>query len=296
MKDPILKTKKAISVFCQRKESPLQYADLLTYCHRADQHRYNCVPTVRRVAKATGLREPTVSASTGRLRQLGLVTADASVSIPCLHLDWFVFLDALKELSPDGPETQWVQNWKSLVRQPGSDNPLTVPAVMIYSAIRHSVYTNWKPASGWTHEYLSLLTGTNTKTVASALATLEEFGFLAVQDGMRFKLYQLRDGQGACFADKQVWSGNSSEPDEIVEDYGPSSERLDQSRQARLLFEKYMERWDLSATCKQKIMSAVMKHSGWEKRWQDWAFELISKVMEPCPRPNGEWSDGQGGN
>ncbi len=279
-KDSLHQQKKTLTVFATSKASPLKYPDLLTYCYRVDQHRYENVPSIRRTSKATGLREPTVASATDRLTQLGLVQPDGSVVTRCPHLDWFVPLDSLKEQNPHGPEFRWLQNWKSLVRQPGADNPLTVPCVMLYSLIRHSLHNNWKPSGGWTHEYLALLTASNPKTVSAALTKLEEHGFLTILDGMRFRLFQLREGQLACFADRAVWSGNSSEPDELVEDFGPGSEVLEQQRQVRLEFEKYMERWPIQTASKQRIISAVMSHEGWEEHWRDWAFQMVSRVME----------------
>lgn len=283
MNDPLLKTKKAISVFNTATGSPLNYADLLTFCFRADQYRYSTVPSVRRVAKNTGLKEATVSASTSRLTELGLLNSDASVISPCPHLDWFVISEALEQRFTQNSVFSWLLNWKSLVRRPGTDNPLTVPAVMIYSLIRHSAHNTWKPSGGWTHDYLALLTGTNSKTVTAALDKLEQLGFLTVLDGRRFKVYELRESQSACFADRGEWSGSSSDPDEIVSDFGPGSERLDQQRRIRHELDEYIERFPLRAATKQKIVSAVTQRQGWEEHWRDSAFEIVKKVMELDP-------------
>lgn len=273
-----LSNKKTLSLFCPNKKSPLSYTELLVFCHRADQHRYDTVPSCRRAAKATGLREQTVSNSTQRLREHGLLSEDDTVISPCRHLDWFQPLDSLKERFPEGPEFRWLQNWKTLIRTPG-DNILSTPCVMVYSLIRHSVEQKWKPAQGWTQEYLALMTATNPKTVGAALDTLEENGFLKVLDGMRFQLFRLRESQAACFSDKQAWSGNSSEPDEFLDDFGPGSDRLDERHKAKADLEDYMVRWPIQMKYKEAIVKAVMKEDGWEQSWQEWAFELIEKYM-----------------
>lgn len=282
-KDEIHETKKTVSIFCPSRNSRLSYSDLLVYCYRADQHRYSTVPSCRRVAKSTGLREATISEATGRLVEHGLLSSGNAVITPCPKQDWFITLDALKEQNPEGPELRWFQNWKSLVRRPGSDNPLTVPAVMIYSAIRHSVMTRWKPQGGWTYEYLALITATNVKTVAASLDTLGKLGFLIVLDGLRFRLYRLRDSQMSCFADRGVWSGNSAEPDEMMDDFAPGSEQWDRRAEARRAFEAHMERWPISTKARQAIISRVMQQAGWEQHWDEWSLKLVDKFLDHDP-------------
>jgi hypothetical protein len=150
---------------------------------------------------------------------------------------------------------------------------------MIFSLIHHSLQRGWKPSNGWSHEYLALLTATNPKTVATSLATLAEHGFLSVLDGMRFRLFRLRDSQLECFADKKAWSGNSAEPDENVAEFGPGSERLDAQRNARAELAAYLEGFPITQTSQQKILSTIIQTKGWEAKWQKWAFEIVSKIL-----------------
>ena len=248
------------------------------FCHRADQFRYDTVPSCRRTAKATGLQESTVSTCDQRLLEHGLITPEKSVIDPCPRLNWFQPLDSLKKQNPDGPSFQWLRNWKTLIRQPG-DNPLSITAVLVYSVIRHSAETKWKPPQGWTHEYLGLLTATNPKTVAAALATLEENGFLRVLEGMRFQLYRLRDSQVACFADRKAWSGNSSEPDDFLDEYGPGSDRLEERHAARVKLDKFLEGWPIPNNAPAAIRAEVMKREGWEQNWECWANKLLDNYL-----------------
>lgn len=274
-----LANKKTLSIFNPSKNSPLSYAQLLVFCHRADQFRYDTVPSCRRVAKATGLHEATVSTADQSLRAHGLLSPDNTVINPCRHLHWFQPLDRLKERNPDGPNLQWLQNWKTLVRQPG-DNVLTLSCVLVYSLIRHSQENGWKPSQGWTHEYLAILTATEPKTVTKAVSTLEEHGFLKVLDGMRFQLFRLRDSQTACFADKKQWSGNSSEPDEFINDFGPGSDRLDIVRTAKADLDELLGGWAVSDKDKASIKSAIYKHDGWEDNWEDLANKYLDKYLD----------------
>jgi len=279
VKDKLLTTKKTISVFNTAKDSPLNYADLLTFCFRAGQHRYSTVPSIRRVAKNTGLKEATVSASTSRLAELGLLNADASIISPCPHRDWFVSSEALEQRFPQESDLSWFLNWKSLVRRPGNDNPLTVPAVLTYSLIRHSVHNTWKPNGGWTHDYLAVLTGTNPKTVTAVLDKLEQLGFLMVLDGMRFRLFQLRESQLACFADKVTPSGGSSEPDEIVNDFGPGSEALERDHRERAALVEYLMPFPLADKVKRRIVERITERNDWRDTWRDLAKKCVAACM-----------------
>jgi DNA-binding transcriptional regulator YhcF (GntR family) len=197
--------KKFVTMFFTSKDCLLTYPDLLTYCYQAHQDFYEEVPSFRRVAKRTGIKEETVAAATKRLRGCGLLSDDNAVISPCPHLDWFQPLDTLLKRHEGQHFTKWLRNWRYYVRQPGSENPLTVPAVMVYSLIRHSVLGKWKPQHGWSYEYLSLVLGMTAKTVSSALSKLEELGFVAILDGMRFQLYRLRESQLRCFANNRAY-------------------------------------------------------------------------------------------
>jgi DNA-binding transcriptional regulator YhcF (GntR family) len=231
--DPIHETKKTLSVFNPSKASPLKYTDLMVYCFRAFQDNYGTIPSCRRIAKNTGLREQTVAEATERLHNHRLLTGDGKVISPCPRADWFIPLERLQERFPEGPAFRWFQNWTTLIRSPGMGNPISVPAVLVYSLVRHSIFNNWKPSQGWTLAYLAELTATNEKTVGAALSTLEEAGFLTVLQGMRFKIYRLSETQLKCFADRGVWSGNSAEPDEIVDELAPAAVAFDEKMAAK---------------------------------------------------------------
>lgn len=275
--DAQLSNKKTVKLFSPSKEFPLRYPDLLVYCYRVGQSRFDTVPSVRRTAKSTGLREATVATATERLGEHGMVDPFAAVIHPCPHLDWFCRLSSLEEKSPNGPEFMWLQNWTTLVRRPGVDNPLTVPCVLIYSLVRHSIINRWKPSAGWTHEYLAQATATNPKTVFASLRTLEDYGFLSVLDGMRFRLFEMRESQLSCFADKKVWTASSVDPDEIANSFGPGSDKLDKRLAAQKHLVEYVDGWYFNQDTKNKIVAAVMKMDGWETNWQ----EIVNDVIEP---------------
>lgn len=280
-RDTLHETKKSLTIFCPSKESPLSYADLLVYCYRADQFRYGALPTNRRVAKGTGLKEGTVAEATTRLTGHDLLDAEAAVISPCRRMDWFITNDKLKEMNPDKSEFSWFQNWKTLIRQPGADNPLTLPCVLVYGVIRHSIFQGWKPSSGWTHEYLALLTATNPKTVSKSLETLEANGFLSVLDGMRFRLYGLRESQLACFADRCAWSGNSSEPDELVEEVSSASAQLDERHAARKALAQYLQHFFTSDEPRKKLFNIIVQSPHPVSTWRDqvdWYMKEIAAL------------------
>jgi DNA-binding transcriptional regulator YhcF (GntR family) len=279
-KDPLHETKKNLTIFCTNSHSPLTYSELLVFCFRADQHRYQSLPSIRRVAKGTGLKETTVSGATDRLVQLGLLAADGTVVTPCPHLDWFVINDSLRARYPDGPEFSWLQNWKSLIRQPGGDNLLTVPSVLIYSVIRHAIHHKWKPSGGWTQEYLAQLTRTNSKTVAKSLTILEEKGFLSVLDGMRFRLYALRDSQLSCFADKGTWSGNSSEPDELVDTFSPASAEAEKRYQRVQELADHLAQKPISDLAKREFLKVIINSPHPVSTWREHADYLADELLK----------------
>jgi len=273
-------TKKYISISNPSKESPLSYVDLLVYCYRANQDQFDTVPSFRRVAKATGLKEQTVSDATSRLIKFKLLTEECEVFHPCPNPNWFITLDKLKLKNPDGPEFRWRQNWRTYVRAPGESNPLTVPCVLIYSVLRHSVLQKWKPLTGWSHEYLALITATNAKTVATALTTLEQKGLLEVHEGCRFQLFKLKDYQMAYFADKNVFQSGTAEPDDIVDEYSPKaqggSQLDDESRQAL----RYIYGCEINQDDKTLIYAQVKSAPTWPQGWREHADALIARKLE----------------
>lgn len=274
--------KKFLSVFCTSKDSPLTYAEILVYCYRANQHAYETIPSHRRTAKATGLKEETVASATTRLHQHGLLLADWLVIAPCPRITWFRQLDSLVERFPDKHFSMWLQNWRCYVRQPGADNPLTVPCVMLYSLIRHSVLNNWKPPAGWSQEYLSLITGINPKTVSTSLDKLEASGFITILDGMRFRLYKLRECQLTYFSDKRAWSGvGSAEPDEIVEDFSPASAAAEAIDNARSSLAQFLGKYPISDSDRHRIFRGIVDQTEWHKgNWQDVAQRAASRCMD----------------
>ena len=283
--DQLHDTKKTLSIFCPSKASPLKYTDLLVYCFRAFQDSYRTIPSCRRIAKNTGLREQTVAEATERLHNHGLLTGDGTVISPCPRAEWFVTLERLEERFPEGPNFRWYQNWTTLIRSPGIDNPISVPTVLIYSLVRHSILHNWKPSQGWSLGYLGELTATNEKTVSASLSTLEENGFLTMLDGMRFKLYRLSEAQLKCFADRGVWSGNSAEPDEMVDELAPKAAAFDEKAEAKAQLVDYLVRWPISDKEKDQIYHTIVKSRQWPNSWRDQALALIEAAMPKPPSP-----------
>lgn len=275
----VFENKKLVTVYSPAKESPLNYSDLLVFCYRQSQSRFDTIPTVRRTAKSTGLREATVASSTKRLQEFGLLIEDDLVIKPCPHLKWFHKLGSLEERFPDGPEFLWLQNWKCFVRSPGSTNPLTVPCVMLYSLIYHSVITKWKPNNGWTLEYLALATATNTKTVNKSLECLEQNGFLEVLDGLRFKLFRLRESQLASFSDKGVWSANSAEPDEICDEFSSAGDSLQQSHESLQALRAFVNSWHFEEHNKDWIIRKTTSHENWESNWKENVDIYTNKLL-----------------
>ncbi|MFO0806154.1 MAG: hypothetical protein U0894_00015 [Pirellulales bacterium] len=274
--------KKYLSVFCTARESPLAYTDLLVYCYRTHQHAFETLPSHRRTAKATGLKEETVASATTRLHHHGLLLADGAVVAPCPQNKWFRQLDALREKFGDKHFSMWFQNWRCYVRQPGVDNPLTIPCVMVYSLIRHSVLQSWKPSEGWSHEYIALITGINPKTVSSALDTLESNGFLTVLDGMRFRLFKLRESQLQFFADKRAWVGaGSTQPDEIVEELAPASAVLEDKAKAKRELVEMLNRYPINDNHKERIYKGVVSQESWFMgKWQDAVLKVVGNILE----------------
>lgn len=198
----------------------------------------------------------------------GLLDSECDIIHPCPKLNWFHKTEALAARFPNEPEFSWLSNWRTLVRRPGADNVLTVPAIMIYSLIRHSLFNKWKPAAGWTHQYMSQLTGCDPKTIALALTKLEEYGFLSPLDGMRFRLYQLSEAQLACFADKGEWMGNSSEPDELVQLPSPNAAKLDKGHAALKELRELVDRYPISESERREIIRSITRCAHWPKT--DW--------------------------
>ena len=273
--------KKQISNFFTRKGCPLKYTGLLVYCYRCHQASYDTKPSHRRTAKATGLKEETVANASDRLRQFGLLNNDYEVIAPCPRMDWFQVTEALRERFIDRHFSLWFRNWRCLVRQPGPNNPLTVPCVVLYSLIYNSAANGWKPIHGWSIEYLSSVTGITSKTVSSSLDRLEEYGFLSILDGMRFDLYRLRESQLECFADKQAYSGTASvELDRIREDFSPASQVLDHKAQARKDLVDFLNLFPITSDDKDRIFRAVSSMASWPKDWKKVADKLVERVME----------------
>ena len=151
--------KRKIDVFCTQKASQLKYSDLLVYCFLCQQAQYDTIPSLRRSAEATGQRTKTVTKARERLQRHGLLSDGHLVVAPCPRMNWFQELEVLRKRFSDGHFSQWFRNWRCYVRQPGPENPLTVPCVVLYSFIRHCVVSGWKPCHGWTPAYLSLRNG-----------------------------------------------------------------------------------------------------------------------------------------
>ena len=273
--------KKYIQMFFTCKNCPLSYSDFLVYCYRAYQDRFGETPSYRRIAKATGVKEETVSAATERLCKVDLLAANASVVSPCPRLEWFQQCDALLEKFGEEHFSMWFRNWRCFVRRPGADNPLRVTDVLVYSVIFNSAVKDWKPLHGWSKEYLALVTRTSAETVSKALDRLEELGFLTVLDGMRFRLFKLRESQLKCFADKVAHSGvGSSDPDEFVDEFAPASKTLEESEKAKLEFIDWLKRWPMSDKDKDRVYYAVFRHPEWPHGWQDKAKNLVGRIME----------------
>ena len=239
------------------------------------------IPSYRRIAKAIGVKEETVSAATERLQKVDLLAADGAVVSPCPRLEWFQQSDALLEQFGDKHFSLWFRNWRCFVRRPGFDNPLRVTDVLVYSVIFNSAVKDWKPLHGWSKEYLALVTRTSPETVSKSLDRLEELGFLTVLDGMRFKLFKLRDSQLKCFSDKVVHSGVASpDPDEFVDEFAPASQVLEQSEKANREFIEWLKRWPISHKDKDRVYYAVYRHSEWPQGWQDKAVKLVENIMK----------------
>ena len=274
--------KKFVTLYFTSKQCRLRHTDLLVYCYRVHQDSFDTEPTFRRIAKATGLKEETVSAASIRLVEMGLLSPDCTVLRPCPHLGWFQRADKLVEKFGNQHFSKWFRNWRCFVRQPGPQNPLTVASVMVYSVIHNSVTNGWKPLEGWSHEYLSLITRLSAKTVAEALTTLESLGFLRIYDGMRFGVYQkVQEGLLDYFADKRVYSGHASvEPDEFIDGCAPISVAVDGRLTARRNLAEYMNRWEIGGKAKDKIVQAVISMPDFPNNWQDKAYELVGKIMD----------------
>ncbi len=273
--------KKYVTMFFTNPECPLSYTDRATYCYRTFQASYGEIPSHRRTAKATGLKEETVAKATERLRGHGLLDTDNTVISPCPRADWFQELETLRERFREGHFSKWLRNWRCYVRTPGADNPLQVTDVTIYSLIRNSVFNQWKPQHGWSHEYLALATGTSAETVAKALTKLEELGFLAVDEGMVFRLYRLRDAQLRCFADKTTFSGTASaDPDKLLDEFSPASEIFEKQQAERDRFVEWLNRWAIPNKAKDGIYKTVVRDPEWPERWQEKAESLVGRAMD----------------
>src|SRR5207237_1303398 len=120
---------------------------------------------------------------------------------------------------------------------------------------------------------------THPKTVASSIKELEVHGFVSVLDGMRFRLFQLREGQLDCFADKGEWSGNSSEPDEFVNDFAAGGEKLERSHEERKALIEYLEPLPLSDKSKQTIVTKLTGHENWPNNWRPVAEECVKALL-----------------
>ena len=272
--------KKHVSMFFTNKQSELKYTELLTYCYRSHQASYGTVPSHRRTAKATGMKEETIATASARLQQFGLLDGDYRVISPCPKKQWFQESEALLERFIDEHFSRWYRNWKCFVRQPGRDNPLTVPCVMLYSLIINSAKNEWKPPHGWSIEYLALITGITPKTVSSSLGRLEEYGFLSILDGMRFRLYKLTSSQLECFAGKRAYSGASSEPDEIADEFSPASRILDAKAQAKKDLADFINRWPIGNKDKDRVFKDVTQMKEWPNGWKKAADQIIERIME----------------
>lgn len=273
--------KKHVNMFFTQKASELKYTDLLVYGYRCQQASFDTRPSHQRTAKATGLKGATVANASDRLRELGLLNSEYHVVSPCPRVKWFQVVDTLRERFIDKHFSLWFRNWRCHVRQPGPNNPLTVPCVVLYSLLYNSATNGWKPIHGWSHEYLSLTTGITTKTVSSSLVRLEEYGFLSILDGMRFRFFRLSESQLECFADKRLFSGTaSSEPDEIVDELSPASKALDRKAQARKDLVDFLNMFPITSDDKDRIFKAVTSMPSWPDGWKKVADELVGRILE----------------
>lgn len=273
--------KKQVNMFFTQKASELKYTDLLVYGYRCQQASYDTRPSHRRTSMATGLKEETVANASDRLRKFGLVNNEYQVVTPCPRSNWFQVTDSLRERFTDKHFSMWFRNWKCYIRQPGPNNPLTVPSVVLYSLLYNSAANGWKPIHGWSHEYLSLTTGITSKTVSSSLERLQEYGFLSILDGMRLKFYRLSEGQLQCLADKRPFSGSASpDPDEIVDDFSPVSKVLDHKAQARKDLVSFLNLWPISDNDKNRVYKAVTGRENWPAGWKQAADELAGRILE----------------
>jgi hypothetical protein len=158
---------------------------------------------------------------------------------------------------------------------------------MLYSLIRHSLLRGWKPPEGWSHEYMALITGINPKTVSNSLDRLEKLGFLTVLEGMRFRLFKLRDCQLGYFADKRAWSGTASaEPDEIVDDLSPASLVLEEKAKAKNALVAMLNRVLDSDHHKDRIYKGITCQTDWFKgNWQDAVLKSVGRILEKESTP-----------
>ena len=141
---------------------------------------------------------------------------------------------------------------------------------------------SWAYWPVYVHEYLALATGTSAETVAKALTKLEELGFLAVDEGMVFRLYRLRDAQLRCFADKTTFSGTASaDPDKLLDEFSPASEIFEKQQAERDRFVEWLNRWAIPNKAKDGIYKTVVRDPEWPERWQEKAESLVGRAMDP---------------
>ena len=271
--------KKYVKVYMTTPKSELRYTDLLSFCYRTFQSTYDEVPTHRRTAKATGLKEETVAKAAERLRGHGLLDSDNSVVSPCPRMDWFQELESLREQFPSDHWSKWLRNWRAYIRKPG-DTPLQVSDILIYSLIRNSLLNGWKPQHGWSYEYLGLATGTSDETASRAISRLEKLGFLEMDEGKRFRLFKLQSSQLACFADKKEFSGSSSsEPDVFVEEFSPASEAMERRAAEKQMLIEWIKPLPISDKWKDRMYYTLIKDPNWPD-WKPKADRLLSKALE----------------
>lgn len=279
-RDEQFANKKYVSMFFTQKTCLLKHTDLLVYCYRTFQAEFSEVVSHRRTAKATGLKEETVAKASNRLAEHGLLATDYSVVTPCQHMDWFHELEALREQHPDGPFWKCFRNWRSYVRKPGAQNCLQVSDVLLYSLIRNSALTGWKPQHGWSYEYLALATGMTAETASQSVGRLKKLGFVSADDGMVFRLYRLTDAQLLCFADKAQFSGTASaDPDIFVDEVSPASAILDERESARADLIALLKPFPMSQSGRQYVITKTTNHAGWPDTWHEVADKAIEHVL-----------------
>jgi hypothetical protein len=198
---PQFEKKLTLSVFYPMEGCPLNHSDLLVFSYLAYQDRYQTFPAYRTTARRTGLNEKTVADSCGRLAELGLIK-DSRFSPEAVPADWF-------RLSGRnfGPHlSQRLVYWVSWVRAATPDNPLSVPAVSVYSYLRSKIEEHFTPKYGWSQAYIAKVLNLDAHTVHDSLTVLSAAELLSYCNSpLKLKLREvLSEDQLSYFAAPQA--------------------------------------------------------------------------------------------